>query len=1052
MAEVPEPLRAALAGWYTFDRELGRGGMATVYLARDLRYGRPVAVKVLHPERTEALGRERFLREIDIAARLNHPHILPLLDSGEASGFLYYVMPHVEGESLKQRLDREKQLPLSDALAIAGQVALALHFAHEHGVVHRDVKPGNILLAGGQAIVADFGIARAVRRAAVDEDRLTETGTTLGTPAYVSPEQAGGEAELDGRSDVYALGCVLYEMLAGAPPFTGTSSQAILARHMLDPVPSIRTVRPTVPEGIEGVVRRALEKVPADRYQTAAEFAAALAAPGERRRGEGRGRWRPRRKTLLSVVGGAAALVLVWVITGGPVGGSGVDLAALDTSRYAILPFEREAGVAPFNEEQLLQDALGRWTGTSVVDPFQVKDAIVQRGSRPLRPRDAWDVAAKLGAGRYVRGEVSRIGDSIRVYVGLYDAMRRGTLLRDTTARLGSGFAGAAREFAALGDRLLFGDEGPGVRAEARVGTTSVPARQAFARGQAAIQEWDLEAADSAFAAAARWDAEYAQAFLWLAQVRSWMTPVRLWGDSPTAVWHSAAEQAGAGRDRLSSRDRQLSDALLALARGEVERACRVWSQLTDIDPHDFAGWYGLGNCLGRDDAVVRDGTSPSGWRFRSSYHRATNAYERAFGLLPSIHRSLRGGSFASVRRLLMTSGNAVRPGRALLPDTTTFAAYPVWQGDTLAFVPYPRAEILSKPWARSDAANVAVRKQRERFHQITTAWATAFPGSSEALEALAISMEMLGDPAARDILRRARSLARTVDERLRVAGSEVWMQVRLSVPSNPPGVRAARALADSLLESPTAAGADPLLLASLATLTGRARLAAAYCRHPAAARAWRVPGPLAQTAFPLLAFAALGGPPDSLRVLEQQVDSLIENALPVPLRREARLAWLARPAALAFPDYRFASIPRLAGMGDYLVDIEAALLRDDRRVVWRRLGDLRLARRSVPPATLTFEGLYPEAWMLSALGDPQAAITWLEPTLSVISGTVPQVATDPAEGGALVRAMALRADLAERVGDRATARQWARTVEILWSDADAFLQPVVRRMASLAR
>src|SRR5574341_793776 len=191
MAEVPEPLRAALAGWYTFDRELGRGGMATVYLARDLRYGRPVAVKVLHPELTEALGRERFLREIDIAARLNHPHILPLLDSGEASGFLYYVMPHVEGESLKQRLAREKQLPLSDALAIAGQVALALHFAHEHGVVHRDVKPGNILLAGGQAIVADFGIARAVRRAAVHRDLLAgDSGAAHARPRAVDPHGA----------------------------------------------------------------------------------------------------------------------------------------------------------------------------------------------------------------------------------------------------------------------------------------------------------------------------------------------------------------------------------------------------------------------------------------------------------------------------------------------------------------------------------------------------------------------------------------------------------------------------------------------------------------------------------------------------------------------------------------------------------------------------------------------------------------------------------------------------------------------------------------------
>src|SRR5213594_3511130 len=206
--------------------------MATVYLARDLRHGRPVAIKVLRPELAAALGPERFLREIETAAGLNHPHILPLHDSGEAAGWLYYVMPLVEGESLRSRLDRERQLPLADALQIAREAADALSYAHCHNVVHRDIKPENILLSSGHALVADFGIARAIT--AAGGERLTQTGVTVGTPGYMSPEQASGERDLDGRSDVYSLACVLYEMLAGNPPFLGTSARAILARQSLD--------------------------------------------------------------------------------------------------------------------------------------------------------------------------------------------------------------------------------------------------------------------------------------------------------------------------------------------------------------------------------------------------------------------------------------------------------------------------------------------------------------------------------------------------------------------------------------------------------------------------------------------------------------------------------------------------------------------------------------------------------------------------------------------------------------------------------------------------
>src|SRR6266513_5405986 len=277
MPELEERLRIALADRYALERELGRGGMAVVFLARDLRHDRPVAIKVLRHEIAAALGAERFLREIQIAAKLHHPHILPLYDSGAAGDLLYYVMPYVEGESLRQRLDRETQLPLEDALAITRQVAGALAYAHSHDVVHRDIKPENILLESGEAVVADFGIARAIT--AAGGDNLTQTGFAIGSPLYMSPEQGSAGGALDGRSDVYSLACVLYEMLAGHPPFMGGNAQAILARHAVDPVPPLRTARATVSGAVEQVLRRALAKVPADRYATALEFAVALGGP-----------------------------------------------------------------------------------------------------------------------------------------------------------------------------------------------------------------------------------------------------------------------------------------------------------------------------------------------------------------------------------------------------------------------------------------------------------------------------------------------------------------------------------------------------------------------------------------------------------------------------------------------------------------------------------------------------------------------------------------------------------------------------------------------------
>ncbi len=274
MTDITQRLNAALSDRYIVERELGSGGMAVVFLAHDKKPNRPVALKVLRPELAAAIGIERFLREIEIAAKLTHPNILTLHDCGEADGLLYYTMPYVTGESLRDRIERDKQLPISDALAITREVADALNYAHSAGIVHRDIKPENVLFQAGHAMVSDFGIACAVSVAG--GERLTETGFAIGTPAYMSPEQATADRELDARSDIYSLGCMLYEMLAGDPPFTASTAQALLARKSIGQVPAISAVRETVPRHVEQAITQALARVPADRYASALEFSAAL--------------------------------------------------------------------------------------------------------------------------------------------------------------------------------------------------------------------------------------------------------------------------------------------------------------------------------------------------------------------------------------------------------------------------------------------------------------------------------------------------------------------------------------------------------------------------------------------------------------------------------------------------------------------------------------------------------------------------------------------------------------------------------------------------------
>ncbi len=408
MTDQLDRLKAALADRYKVEGQLGVGGMATVYLAEDLKHKRKVAVKVLHPDLAVALGAERFLREIEIEARLTHPHILPLHDSGVADEFLYYVMPFVEGESLRDRLNREGQLPLDDALQIGREVADALAYAHSHDVVHRDIKPENILLEEGHAVVADFGVARAI--SAVDDEQLTKTGIAVGTPAYMSPEQASGEHRLDGRSDVYALGCVLYEMLTGQPPFTGATAQAIMARKVMEPTPSPRVVRDSIPPAVEQAVMRALAKTPADRFATAEQFAQSLRPTASIHP-------KPplvRRAAVWYGVVGAIALLVLFVATQQPA------RTAVTTDRsIAVLPFKNlsEGAESDYFSDGITEDIL---TQLSQVRDLRVMPLLATRQYKNT-DKGPKEIGLELNTATLLTGSVRRAGDRLRVTCQLVD-------------------------------------------------------------------------------------------------------------------------------------------------------------------------------------------------------------------------------------------------------------------------------------------------------------------------------------------------------------------------------------------------------------------------------------------------------------------------------------------------------------------------------------------------------------------------------------------------------------------------------------------------------
>ena len=584
-----ERLQVALAGRYVVERELGHGGMAVVFLAQDDKHHRSVAIKVLRPELAAALGPDRFLREIEFAARLNHPHILPFLDSGETDGMLYYVMPYVEGESLRDRLSREGQLPVEEAVRIACEVAEALSYAHNHDVVHRDIKPENILFTSGHALVADFGIARAITSAS--SEKLTETGIAIGTPAYMSPEQGSAEPRLDGRSDIYALGCVLYEMLAGAPPFTGPSAQAILARHSLDLVPPLRTVRRAIPEWLEAAIEHALAKAPADRFLTAAQFGEALA--------QGAAAQRPRRRSrglALGLVGGAALTIVA--VMGAARLSHHKARVALDPNLVAVAPFDvldQEHQLWREGMVDLLSATLDGAGPLRTVPP----STVVHVWSGRADPVSAAALGRSTGAQLAVYGRVvSAGGDSVRLTATLLD-VTTGVATDIEVRDLGSRLDRVADSLAVRVIRELGRTRPIAAVRLAGLGSSSGPALKAYLTGEQYYRRVNHDSAMAYYERAVSLDSSFALAWRRMAGTRFFMTPGT--GDSLVTVY---ALRAGALNHGLAPRDSLLvtADSLFwSLDQGQPDFAVlqgRLYTTLEEATrryPTDPEAWYLLG-------------------------------------------------------------------------------------------------------------------------------------------------------------------------------------------------------------------------------------------------------------------------------------------------------------------------------------------------------------------------------------------------------------------------------------------------------------------------
>jgi len=586
MVDLRSRLDTALRGQYRIERELGGGGMSRVFAAHELSLGRLVAIKVLPPELALAVSAERFRREIQLTASLQHPYIVPVLAAGEADGLLYYTMPLIEGETLRERLSREKRLPVREAVGIISDILEALGYAHARGVVHRDIKPENVLLVKDHALVSDFGVAKALTNATGDTG-LTSAGMTLGTPAYMAPEQVAADPQVDQRSDIYSTGILAYEMLGGRTPFGNGSPQRLLAAHIAERPEPVGRVRPELPRDTAAIVMRCLEKDPAARWQTADELRRELArrtaqppaVPTMRRR------W-----TVVAALALVPLLVLgAWIATRS----GGRKASGTSPTLVAVLPFSvqgsSDLGYLGQGLVNLLSTSLDGAGNLRAVDPHAVLSTVQRRhDDAGIDPGEAQSLADRLGAGLWVLGDVVEAGGRVRIGASLYD--RSGT----ATPRARASVEGARGDVFALVDGLaaqLLGQSSTGpvgrVTRVASVTTPSLAAYKAYLDGEAALRAGRADSAVTAFAYAITLDTSFALAYYRQSVAAEWATRARL--------AETSAEQAVRHSARLSEHDRMLLRALLATRQGAGAQADGLYRDIIATYPDEIEAWTQLG-------------------------------------------------------------------------------------------------------------------------------------------------------------------------------------------------------------------------------------------------------------------------------------------------------------------------------------------------------------------------------------------------------------------------------------------------------------------------
>ena len=1046
MLDVSPLLHETLEGRYLLKREIGRGGAATVYLAHDVRHERLVAIKVLHQELSHALGAQRFLREIKLTASLQHPHILPIHDSGEAHDQLFYVMPYVEGETMRQRLGADNRLSIEEAVRIGREVAGALAYAHERGVVHRDIKPENILFSGGHPILADFGIARAIDRA---HEKITQQGTITGTPAYMSPEQARDRA-FDGRSDVYSLACVLYEAIAGVPPFVGETPQQLLSQRISKVAPLLREYRHDVPPPIESVISKALSMSPDDRFDDARAFSAALSAAignsGETL--TARVQRRSRASSPLLWAGAVAALITA-VAASTPQGRDEFDLMTgrIDTAQYAIVPFHYTDASRVADEQepvaQGLYAAMREWDGLKLSSDMSVSDAVRRVADSTLDGRMA--VARRARAGKLVWGHVHATPDSVFVRASVYDAVN-GALIREVPFAASRAFLSthpsALRELAADLLRLRGAEKLPHT---GDVGTRSLAAWRAFEEGERDLHAWHVLPAMAAFERAAIADPDYAHAQVWLAQLQ-------VWRGKPIAQWSPHLSAALRTRASLDPRASAIVEALEALQHASFAGACDAYRALRSRDSLDVTAWLGLAHCQGFDPLVIRSPSSPTGWTFRGSIAAAQEAYARALQIAPSAFGAF---PFSRVSRLYVIE--SIVPRHGVSSDSARFVSYTDLAHDTLVSNASPYADLNRKSLeAMAPANDRALMRSREALIGLLSTLVQRLPDDPDAFESLARVLEtrdeISGTPhggySALSAIDRAKVLATDSVQRARLGAADVRLHLKLG------DFARTASIGDSVLaSSPHAAGEQALYLAGVAALLGREHAAFTYLRASGSsvALAGAPAVPLVEdVATALFMRTALGVCDDSVRALHRRVSPMLESYVNASQRAEALRGIMQRPMIFGVGCLGAPATVDLRGQRSPMMLAIQAFGRGDRAAA-RGLLDTMQLRPLMRPGEISLDQTIGEAWLCAALGDSASAIRHLDLTLTALPTLTPYIVYEPGMAAAVGRAMVFRADLASRTKDPGTAALWAGRVLTLWARSDPSLAPTLARMRVLA-